>query len=138
MKTLKNIVVGFAVSYIGSIPLGYLNVIGFNIYAKSGMGRLTEFLSGVVIIEAIVIFGTLVFADKLTHNTRLIKYIELFSIFFMLIFSLDILRRITIGKCRNKSAYAIHQLPTFLDRDYYKQPEFHTSAFLDRMEYIPH
>ena len=85
MKALKNILVGFLVSYIGSIPLGYLNVIGFNIYSKSGMASLTEFLLGVVIIEAIVIFITLIFADKLAHNKKLIKYIELFSIAFMLL-----------------------------------------------------
>jgi hypothetical protein len=73
------------VSYIGSIPLGYLNIIGFNIYTKSGMAGLAAFLSGVVIIEAVVIFGTLIFADKLAHNKKLIKYIELFSIVFMLL-----------------------------------------------------
>ncbi|MDI1256553.1 MAG: hypothetical protein PSV16_10670 [Flavobacterium sp.] len=85
MKALKNILVGFLVSYIGSIPLGYLNIIGFNIYAKSGMASLSAFLLGVVIIEAVVIFSTLIFANKLANNKKIIKYIELFSVFFMLL-----------------------------------------------------
>jgi hypothetical protein len=31
MKLLKNSVVGFIVSFIGSIPLGYLNIVGRNL-----------------------------------------------------------------------------------------------------------
>jgi hypothetical protein len=83
MKALKNIAAGFLVSYIGSIPLGYLNVIGYDVYKKSGTESLFFYLLGVIIIEAIVIFATLIFADRLMHNKKLIKYIELFSIFFM-------------------------------------------------------
>lgn len=83
MKALKNIVAGFLVSYIGSIPLGYLNVIGYDVYKKSGTESLFLYLIGVIIIEGIVIYATLIFADRLAHNKKLIKYIELFSIFFM-------------------------------------------------------
>ncbi len=83
MKNIKNIAVGFLVSYIGSVPLGYLNVIGYEIYLKSGINELTSYLLGVVIIEALVIFATLLFADKLMHNKKLIKFIEAFSIIFM-------------------------------------------------------
>lgn len=85
MKALKNSLVGFLVSYIGSIPLGYLNIIGFNIYKKTGSEALTEFLFGVICIEAIVIYVTLVFANYLVNNKKLIQYIELFSIVFMLV-----------------------------------------------------
>ncbi|AWI25547.1 hypothetical protein [Flavobacterium pallidum] len=83
MKALKNIAVGFLVSYIGSIPLGYLNVIGYDVYQKSGIESTLIYLAGVIVIEAVVIFATLIFADRLMHNKKLIKYIELFSIFFM-------------------------------------------------------
>jgi threonine/homoserine/homoserine lactone efflux protein len=85
MKNAKNIAVGFLVSFIGSIPLGYLNVIGYEIYLKSGIRELVPYLLGVVVIEAVVIFSTLLFADKLMHNKRLIKFIEIFSIIFMLL-----------------------------------------------------
>ena len=85
MKALKNIGVGFVVSFVGSIPLGYLNIIGYQIHVRSGMESLVFYLLGVVCIEAIVIYGTLIFADKLSHNTKLLKVIEIFSIFFMLL-----------------------------------------------------
>ncbi|RTY88521.1 hypothetical protein [Flavobacterium sp. GT3R68] len=85
MKALKNIIVGFLVSFIGSIPLGYLNIIGYEVYSKSGMNSLVLYLFGVVTVEASVIYFTLIFADKLAHKKKLIKAIEIFSIFFMLL-----------------------------------------------------
>jgi len=85
MKVLKNILVGFLVSFIGSIPLGYLNIIGFEIYSKSGFNELIRYLFGVIIIEGIVIYLTLAFANQLARNQKLIKYIEIFSILFMLL-----------------------------------------------------
>lgn len=85
MKILKNIAIGFGVSFIGSVPLGYLNVIGYHIYDTSGMGNLLPYLIGVMIIESLVIYGTLVFAQRLMRNEKLMWYIELFSIVFMLV-----------------------------------------------------
>lgn len=85
MKALKNILVGFLVSFVGSIPLGYLNIIGYQIHGKSGMQSLVFYLFGVILIESLVIYFTLVFANTLANNKKLIRYIELFSIFFMLL-----------------------------------------------------
>lgn len=85
MQNLKNIFVGFLVSFIGSIPLGYLNVIGFQIYEKSGMQPTIYYLLGVICVEFLVIYFTLIFAKKLAENTRLTKYIEGFSVVFMFV-----------------------------------------------------
>ncbi|HEX8575290.1 MAG TPA: hypothetical protein VF677_03265 [Flavobacterium sp.] len=85
MKALKNILIGFLVSFLGSIPLGYLNVIGYEIYAKSGIEDLVYYLFGVIIVEAVVIYCTLIFAHQLVNNKKLIKVIEVFSILFMLL-----------------------------------------------------
>ena len=85
MKAIKNIFVGFLISFIGSIPLGYLNIVGFQIYKKLGMANVIWYLGGVIIVEAIVIYFTLIFANKLANNEILLKKIEIFSIFFMLL-----------------------------------------------------
>ena len=84
MKYLKNFVVGFLVSFVGSIPLGYLNFIGFEIYNKSNLTQLLYYLFGVVIIEGIVIYTTLHFANKLILNPKLKKWISIFSIIFLI------------------------------------------------------
>ena len=85
MQHIKNIVVGFLASFVGSIPLGYLNVVGFEIYSKRGLLTTVCFLLGVILIEFFVIFFTLIFANKLAANKKLTKYIEGFSIVFMFI-----------------------------------------------------
>ena len=85
MKAIKNLVVGFGVSFVGSIPLGYLNIIGFEIYSKSGIYSLIPYLAGVVCVEVLVIYFTLIFAKKILENKKILKWIELFSIVFLLV-----------------------------------------------------
>ena len=85
MRALKNIFVGFLVSFIGSIPLGYLNVVGFEIYSKLGMYRLIFFLFGVIFVEMFVIYFTFIFVKQLVNNKKLMKIIDFFAIFFLLI-----------------------------------------------------
>jgi hypothetical protein len=85
MEALKNFLVGFLVSFIGSIPLGYLNVIGFEIYSKLGMSSLIFFLLGVILVEMFVIYFTLIFAKQLAANIKLNKSIDFFAVLFLLI-----------------------------------------------------
>jgi hypothetical protein len=85
MQNIKNIGVGFIVSFLGSIPLGYLNVIGFQLFQIAGMQPTLLFILGVICVEFIVIFSTLIFAKKLASNIKLTKYIEGFSVLFMFI-----------------------------------------------------
>jgi hypothetical protein len=85
MPNAKNIVVGFIVSFIGSIPLGYLNVIGYTIFKSAGFSSTINYLLGVIVIEFFVIFGTLLFAKKLNQNPKLLQFIDAFSIVFMFI-----------------------------------------------------
>lgn len=88
MQNFKNIIVGFLVSFIGSIPLGYLNVIGLDIYSIHGLNKTISYLFGVVFIEFFVVYFTLIFANKLAENKKMNKYIEGFSILFMLILAI--------------------------------------------------
>jgi hypothetical protein len=83
MGKLKNIFVGFLVSFAGSIPLGYLNIAGLEMYGKSGLQSTIWFALGVISIEMIVIYATLIFAHKLTENKKLMRFIEGFSVLFM-------------------------------------------------------
>ena len=84
MKVIKNILVGFLVSFIVSIPLGYLNIIGFEIYSELGTNSLIFYLLGVISVEVFVIYFTLVFANQLVNNKKLMKIIDFFAVFFLL------------------------------------------------------
>jgi hypothetical protein len=85
MQNLKNIGVGFLVSFLGSIPLGYLNVIGLDIYNSAGLSSTVFYLLGVICVEFCVIFLTLIFANKLNNSKKLLKFIEFFSVLFMFV-----------------------------------------------------
>lgn len=83
MQKLKNIFVGFLISFIGSIPLGYLNVVGYEVFQQLGLNATISYLFGVICIEMFVIYFTLIFAKQLMENKKLIQYIEGFSVLFM-------------------------------------------------------
>lgn len=85
MKILKNILVGFLISFIGSIPLGYLNLFGYQIYSTSNFNQLSLYLFGVLIVEAIVIYTTLKFSTKISMNPKWKNYISIFSFIFLLV-----------------------------------------------------
>ena len=83
MKVVKNILIGFAVSFIGSIPLGYLNLVGYHIYTQTNLLSLMYYLLGVICMEVLVVYGTLQFANQFNLNARWKSRVSLFSIFFL-------------------------------------------------------
>lgn len=85
MKALKNSCVGFVVSFLGSLPLGYLNIIGVEILSKLGLDKLISYLFGVIVTEAVVIYFAVVFANQLAENKKLMRFIDFFAVLFLLI-----------------------------------------------------
>lgn len=83
MQILKNIFVGFLVSFIGSLPLGYLNIVGYEVLQQFGLNATVGYLLGVISIECVVIYLTLIFAKQLMNNHKLMRFIEGFSVLFM-------------------------------------------------------
>jgi hypothetical protein len=84
MKPVKNIAVGFIVSFLGSLPLGYLNIIGVEVFSKFGMNSLISFLVGVIIAQTVVVYFTVIFANQLVNNKKLMKGIDFFAVIFLL------------------------------------------------------
>ncbi|AWG21328.1 hypothetical protein FFWV33_07195 [Flavobacterium faecale] len=84
MKILKNIAIGFTVSFLGSLPLGFLNVVGLEVYSTLGLQAVSWFILGIIAIECIVAYYTLIFANELVQNKKLMKWIDIFGIFFFL------------------------------------------------------
>jgi hypothetical protein len=84
MKPFKNLVVGFVVSFMGSLPLGYLNIIGVEVFSQLGMNSLVSYLLGVIVIQTIVVYSTVIFTNQLAENKKLMKRIDFFAVFFLL------------------------------------------------------
>ncbi len=85
MKILKNLTVGFIVSFLGSLPLGYINFIAFDVFRELGSNGLYLFLLGVIFVEAFIIYFTLTFVKRLSKKFKLIKVIDFLAVFFLLI-----------------------------------------------------
>lgn len=76
---------GFIVSFLGSLPLGYLNIIGVEVFSKFGMNSLVSFLTGVIIMQTVVVYFTVIFANQLVNNKKLMKGIDFFAVIFLLL-----------------------------------------------------
>jgi hypothetical protein len=85
MKVLKNIFFGFLVSFFGSLPLGYLNIFGLDIYSQFGIHSLIWYLLGVIVAEAVVLYFTVIFSNQLAENKKILKFIDFFAVFFLLL-----------------------------------------------------
>lgn len=85
MKAFKNIIAGFIVSFVGSLPLGYLNIIGVEVFSQLGMDSLVSYLLGIIVVEAVVIYFTIIFSSQLAENKKLMKSIDFFAVFFLLL-----------------------------------------------------
>lgn len=125
MQLLKNTIVGFIVSFLGSIPLGYLNVVGFQVYKRVGLTDTIEYLLGVICIEFIVIFSTLLFANRLMNNKKLLQFIEGFSIVFMFILAF-----IFYSSSKNATTIAL------FDDIYVDTPPFLLGVYLSFFNFI--
>jgi arginine exporter protein ArgO len=68
--------------------LGYLNLIGYQIYTKTNFNQLTLYLIGVLCVEALVIYTTLKFSSKISMNPKWKNYISIFSFVFLLAIAL--------------------------------------------------
>lgn len=121
MRKLKNSVVGFVVSFVGSIPLGYLNLIGYQIFASAGIKNALLYLSGIVLVEGVVIYFTLHFATVLTSQKKWMKYIDLFSILFL--FALA-------------GSFFIKGSSSEADSFYISYPPFYTGLILSSLNFV--
>lgn len=85
MNLFKYVFWGFGISFLGSIPLGYLNVIGLQIYQQSGLSALCGYLLGVISVELVMLYLTYKGVVFLSKQLQMARFIELFSIVFLLI-----------------------------------------------------
>lgn len=75
----------FLLRFIGLVPLGYLNIVGFEIYSVFVAEQLFLYLLNVILVEAFIICFTHMFVKRLVNNKKLIKIIDVFGIVLLLI-----------------------------------------------------
>ncbi|SDR67975.1 hypothetical protein SAMN05216503_0345 [Polaribacter sp. KT25b] len=80
--TNKAFLLGFLISFIGSLPLGYLNIICLQILVAQGHLAITSFILGVIAVEFFVLKVVSFGAKWLVKQKKLLLAIDIFTILF--------------------------------------------------------
>uniref|UniRef100_UPI00404B0151 hypothetical protein n=1 Tax=Flavobacterium sp. TaxID=239 RepID=UPI00404B0151 len=88
MQQIKNLSIGLVISFIGSIPIGYLNLIGIAVFKKQDFTGLFSYLIGILCVEFFVILLSVYFVNKLAKHIKLLTALDFFSIIFLVLFAL--------------------------------------------------
>lgn len=81
LKLLQVLLIGLLVSFIGSLPLGTLNVAAMQISIASGIEAALFFLIGLFVSEMIYVRLSLVAMDWLRKQTRLLSIFDFLTFF---------------------------------------------------------
>lgn len=73
---------GFLISLLGSLPLGYINVIGLQILLEQGSLAVISFISGVIFIQFFMLKTVSFGAKWFVKQTKLLLFIDVFTIIF--------------------------------------------------------
>lgn len=80
----NTILLGFLISFIGYIPLGYLNIVGLQILSERGQWSLFFFVIGVIFVEFFVLNMVSLATKWFVNQNKLWIIIEVFSVVFFL------------------------------------------------------
>ncbi|MCU0416368.1 MAG: LysE family transporter [Cytophagaceae bacterium] len=110
-------ILGFIVSFIGSIPPASINLITIKIAASKGLNKALWFALGAVIIEFIYSYIAIAFSNQLTLNQPLSQFIQWLAIpIFLLLAYLYFIQRKSIQDVplNETETQSIKQSNTFL------------------------
>lgn len=73
---------GFSISLMGTLPLGYLNIIGLQILLEKGNWATVSFIMGIVAVEFFVLKLASFGAKWMVEQKNLLLFIDIFTIVF--------------------------------------------------------
>jgi threonine/homoserine/homoserine lactone efflux protein len=79
----KSFLLGFIISLLGSLPMGYLNVIGLQILLEQGNLAIISFILGILSVEFFVLKIVSFGAKWLVEQKKLLLFIDVFTILFL-------------------------------------------------------
>ncbi len=103
--TNRAFLLGFVISLLGSLPLGYLNVIGLQILVERGHLAIVSFILGIIAVEVFVLKIVSFGAKWLVKQKKLLLAIDLFTILFFLSIALYFISNIS-----NDERFSLSQL----------------------------
>lgn len=73
-------ILGFVVSFIGSIPPASINLITIRIAATKGFKQAIKFALGAIIVEFVYSYTAIIFAELLLKNKPLTQFIQIIAV----------------------------------------------------------
>ena len=77
------LLLGFAISLLGSLPLGFTNVINLQILVAQGSWASFSFILGIVFIQYFVLRIVSKIAQWLVRQTKIVLLVEIFTVLFL-------------------------------------------------------
>ncbi len=74
--------IGFFISLLGTLPFGYLNIIGLQLLLEKGNWATSSFIFGVVVVEFFVLKITAFGAKWLVEQKKILLFIDVFTVVF--------------------------------------------------------
>lgn len=108
------LLLGILISLMGSLPLGYINVIGLQILLEQGNWATVSFISGIVFIEFFVLKAVSFGAKWLVEQKKLLLFIDVFTIVFFLGIAVYFITNIGNDKNFSLSQLQLAQFPFIL------------------------
>lgn len=105
---------GFGISLMGALPLGYINVISLQILLEQGSSAVISFISGIVFIEFFVLKTVSFGAKWLVQQKKLLLFIDAFTIIFFFGIGLYFLVNIGSDKIFTLAHLRLAQFPFIL------------------------
>ncbi len=88
MKNIPAIfITGFIISFLGTLPIGMLNITAFQISATQNMTEAMIFTLAVVLVELLVVFLTLHGANKINFESKVFHYLTPLAITLLVFLS---------------------------------------------------
>ena len=84
---MNPIFLGFFISLLGSLPLGYINVVGLQILLEQGVISHVLFVIGIVFIQFFMLKSVSIGAKWLVKQKNLLLFIDVFTVLFFALLS---------------------------------------------------
>lgn len=81
----KPLLLGFLISLMGALPLGYINVICLQVLLEQGRWAAISLIAGIVFIEFFVLIIVSRIAKWLVEQKKIVLFIDVFTIVFFLV-----------------------------------------------------
>lgn len=108
------LILGFLISLMGSLPLGYINIISLQVLLEKGNWASLSFILGIVSIQYLVLKTINKVAGWLVNQEKLLQFIDVFTILFLFTIALYFMTNIANDKKISLSLFKLAQYPFLL------------------------